>query len=341
MARDVAASESSTSCGQVPKQRPTPPRTRGTIGRKPYSELPLSFARSPRLAAGRSDARRHSHQRHAAGNARRGDRARRHAGAARRARRAPRARRQHLHGPRGARAAGHAVGVHRHRRRARGVPARRRHLERPNADEAASERPNARLSKASRRGPESDRAGGQGPDRHQGRAAVDADQRSPAASSSTCRRIRTSASRSASRTKTSAKHLREKLQQLLPPEEKGGFIIRTMAETASDARARDRRRVPAQAVARHPGARASARAAALLYQDLNLALRVLRDFVHEDTARILIDSRETYQRMQAFAREFTPNVAAERWSTTRASARCSISTASRTRSRRRSRAASI
>ena len=29
-------------------------------------------------------------------------------------------------------------------------------------------------------------------------------------------------------------HLREKLQQLLPPEEKGGFIIRTMAEAASD-----------------------------------------------------------------------------------------------------------
>src|SRR6185436_9383849 len=29
-------------------------------------------------------------------------------------------------------------------------------------------------------------------------------------------------------------HLREKLQQILPAEEKGGFIIRTMAETASD-----------------------------------------------------------------------------------------------------------
>src|SRR5688500_17894976 len=29
-------------------------------------------------------------------------------------------------------------------------------------------------------------------------------------------------------------HLREKLQQLLPPEEKGGFIIRTVAETASE-----------------------------------------------------------------------------------------------------------
>jgi ribonuclease G len=29
-------------------------------------------------------------------------------------------------------------------------------------------------------------------------------------------------------------HLREKLQQLLPPSVTGGFIIRTMAETASD-----------------------------------------------------------------------------------------------------------
>jgi len=39
-----------------------------------------------------------------------------------------------------------------------------------------------------------------------------------------------------------------------------------------------------------------------------LGLRVLRDFVHDDTARILIDSQETYQAMQRFAAEFTPNV---------------------------------
>jgi ribonuclease G len=37
-------------------------------------------------------------------------------------------------------------------------------------------------------------------------------------------------------------------------------------------------------------------------------LRVLRDFVHEDTSRILIDSREMYQAMLEFAAEFTPNV---------------------------------
>jgi len=104
-------------------------------------------------------------------------------------------------------------------------------------------------------------------------------------------------------------HLREKLQQLLPPEEKGGFIIRTVAETASDRELKadvdylrrlwgdiqDRGRAAAPLTA--------------LYQDLNLSLRVLRDFVHDETARILVDSRETCQKMLAFGQDFTPNVA--------------------------------
>jgi ribonuclease G len=100
--------------------------------------------------------------------------------------------------------------------------------------------------------------------------------------------------------------LRGKLQLLLPDGHTGGFIIRTMAETASEremqsdieyltklwndltARARD---VPAPA---------------LLYQDLNLAQRVLRDMANDETARIVVDSRETFARMQEFAREYTP-----------------------------------
>ena len=51
------------------------------------------------------------------------------------------------------------------------------------------------------------------------------------------------------------------------------------------------------------GIREHAAAAAprtLLYQDLDLGLRVLRDFVHEETARILVDSRETCRRMVEF-----------------------------------------
>jgi ribonuclease G len=103
-------------------------------------------------------------------------------------------------------------------------------------------------------------------------------------------------------------HLREKLQHLLPADEKGGFIIRTMAETASD----DELQLDVDYLRKlWHGIQEKARTAAplaLLYQDLNLSLRVLRDFVHEDTARILIDSRETYDSMRTFAQEFTPTV---------------------------------
>jgi ribonuclease G len=104
-------------------------------------------------------------------------------------------------------------------------------------------------------------------------------------------------------------HLREKLQLLLPPDEKGGFIIRTMAETASDRElALDIEYLRKLWRDIQDKARAAAPLTPL-YQDLNLGLRVLRDFVHDETARILIDSRETFQGMSEFAHEFTPNVA--------------------------------
>ena len=100
--------------------------------------------------------------------------------------------------------------------------------------------------------------------------------------------------------------LRVKLQTLLPEGVAGGFIIRTMAETASDKEMaadieyltklwRDltlrAREVPAPA---------------LLYQDLNLAQRVLRDMAVEETSRVLVDSRETFGKMLEFATQYTP-----------------------------------
>jgi ribonuclease G len=42
----------------------------------------------------------------------------------------------------------------------------------------------------------------------------------------------------------------------------------------------------------------------LLYQELDISLRVLRDFVSDETERILIDSRETYERMRTFAGDY-------------------------------------
>ena len=99
--------------------------------------------------------------------------------------------------------------------------------------------------------------------------------------------------------------LRERLQQLLPAGETGGFIIRTMAETASDRELTSDidylRRVWAGIQERSKAVSAPA----LLYQDLDLAHRVLRDFANEQTERILVDSRETCQKLQAFASDYS------------------------------------
>ncbi len=104
-------------------------------------------------------------------------------------------------------------------------------------------------------------------------------------------------------------HLRGKLQQLLPTDVTGGFIIRTMAEAASDrellADVEYLRKLWQDIQDKARGAAP----AALLYQDLDLSLRALRDFANDETARILIDSQETFQKVQGFALEFTPNVA--------------------------------
>jgi ribonuclease G len=104
--------------------------------------------------------------------------------------------------------------------------------------------------------------------------------------------------------------LRERMQQLLPEGETGGFIIRTMAETATDRELKSdidylrRTWVGIQERAR------SVSAPTLLYQDLDLSLRVLRDMANDDSERVLVDSRETCQRLLAFAQDY--NLGADR-----------------------------
>ncbi|BBE52014.1 Ribonuclease G [Ferriphaselus amnicola] len=98
--------------------------------------------------------------------------------------------------------------------------------------------------------------------------------------------------------------LRSKLSSLLPENHSGGYIIRTLAESASDKEFQaDMEYLARQWQKLQEDAKRHA-APALLYQELDLALRVLRDFVSEDTTRILVDSRGTHQRMQAFAQDY-------------------------------------
>ncbi|MEY3974588.1 MAG: hypothetical protein RIS59_949 [Pseudomonadota bacterium] len=86
----------------------------------------------------------------------------------------------------------------------------------------------------------------------------------------------------------------------------GGYIIRTNAEQASDSDLAtdvdylqrlwtevERRSLAATGIE-------------WLHQDLRLPLRALRDMVWEETCRIVVDSRETHQRMIGFAELYTP-----------------------------------
>jgi ribonuclease G len=102
--------------------------------------------------------------------------------------------------------------------------------------------------------------------------------------------------------------LLERVKQILPAGEKGGFIIRTMAESASDAELMNDLQYLRKLWQDLREKSLSAAAPSLLYQDLSLAQRVLRDFVNDDTSRILIDSRENFLRLQAFARDYMQNV---------------------------------
>lgn len=92
--------------------------------------------------------------------------------------------------------------------------------------------------------------------------------------------------------------------------DRGGYIVRTMAEGASDddlsadiAYLRKTwQRIRADSL-RHPSP-------SLLYQELTLAQRVLRDIAHEGTTSIQVDSRENFAMLKSFAQDFTPSMLA-------------------------------
>jgi ribonuclease G len=102
--------------------------------------------------------------------------------------------------------------------------------------------------------------------------------------------------------------LREMLARVVPADEKGGYIIRTSAEDATEADLaadidylRKRWTQIREAATQSP-------APSVLYQELSLAQRVLRDVVTEATQTIQIDSRENFAALQAFAAQYVPRV---------------------------------
>ena len=89
----------------------------------------------------------------------------------------------------------------------------------------------------------------------------------------------------------------------------GGFILRTNGEDASDAELADDIGYLRKAWSRIRDGALRLPAMSLLHQDLSLLQRVLRDLSTEETTSIRIDSRDQFEALLKFGREFMPKAA--------------------------------
>ena len=94
-------------------------------------------------------------------------------------------------------------------------------------------------------------------------------------------------------------------------EDKGGFILRTNGEEASDAELEEDIAYLRKTWAKIKAASVQLPPKSLLHQDLNLLQRVLRDMVLETTQTIRLDSVEQHSMLQQFGKEFMPSSVAK------------------------------
>ena len=102
--------------------------------------------------------------------------------------------------------------------------------------------------------------------------------------------------------------LKARLLALTPPNEAGSFIARTSAEDASDEALEHDMAYLRQRWAEILSASHQASAGTVLYRELNLPQRVLRDWVGEKTARVLVDDPYRVDGLRVFAQQYMPGV---------------------------------
>ncbi len=95
--------------------------------------------------------------------------------------------------------------------------------------------------------------------------------------------------------------LRNRLLSLLPEKRSGGFIIRTMSEAASDQELLADIEYLQKVWAKIQLESQSAGERSLVFYDLSLPRRILRDVVNDETVSIRVDSKETHAQLKEFA----------------------------------------
>jgi len=104
--------------------------------------------------------------------------------------------------------------------------------------------------------------------------------------------------------------LKDRIQDLMPQDELGGFIVRTQAEGASDAELQADMSYLRTLWSKIQTRLKQQPAPSLLHADLTLPQRVLRDMATPDTQAVLVDSRTVTAELAQWASVYTPAVVA-------------------------------
>lgn len=87
-----------------------------------------------------------------------------------------------------------------------------------------------------------------------------------------------------------------------------GFILRTAAEGVGESEINADTRYLKRLWDTLNARLKSAKVPSLVYEELPLYLRSMRDYARPEVERVLIDSKETFQRIQTFAEQFVPEI---------------------------------
>ena len=105
------------------------------------------------------------------------------------------------------------------------------------------------------------------------------------------------------RLKSIIKQIKEENNQSLT----GGVIVRTAAEGVSEAELHQDMMYLIKLWQHVKDKKQQTQTPTLIYQELPLYQRIIRDLVIQDISKVLVDSRETFSKIVEFVREFVPN----------------------------------
>jgi ribonuclease G len=102
--------------------------------------------------------------------------------------------------------------------------------------------------------------------------------------------------------------LRNAIRSVIEEGEKGGYILRTVAEAVSEEELKNDIRYLRKAWSITQERVNTVPPCSLVHEDLALAMRAMRDLIKDNIEKVRIDSRETFQKACEFAHEFIPEV---------------------------------